>query len=52
MSLICLVKVLNAICVFIFALNGDKPIRGKQIAMCATKAETYQNSFSLVGEGI
>lgn len=42
MPLICLVKVLNAICVFIVALNSDKLIRGKQITMCAAKAKAYQ----------
>lgn len=50
MSLICLVNVLNAISIFIVALNGDKLIGGKWIAVCATK--TNQNSFSLAVEGM
>lgn len=42
MLLICLVKVLNAICAFTSALNSDKLIRDKPSEMCATKAEIHQ----------
>lgn len=47
MFLICLVKVLNAICAFIFALNIDKLIIDKKVAMCATKAKIYQRLSNL-----
>lgn len=47
MLLICLVKVLNAICAFIFALNSDKLTGDKQIEMCATKAKIHQKWSNL-----